>query len=61
MKAGYLLDRIENEVNLDHNMAYKVEPTLWLEVAVPTSDKGDIPFSFIEYLELIKSKAKGCI
>jgi hypothetical protein len=61
VNASALLDGIENEVNLDDDEPYKVAQTLWLELAVSTSDKDDVLFLFIEYLEPVKSKAKGFV
>ena len=57
--AGHLLDGIENEIDIDDDEAYELAQLLWLEVTGSSVSKDEELFSFIEYLELIKSKAKG--
>ena len=59
--ASALFDESESEVNLDDDEAYNVVHTIWVEFALSTSGKDDVLFSFIEYSELIKSKAKGLL
>ena len=57
--ASGMLDGIDNEVSLNDDEAYTLAHNLWLEVENDTKTKGEALFSFIEYLELIKSRAKG--
>ena len=52
------LNGTHNEVTLDDDEAYEFAHFLWLEV-VGTTNKDEGLFSFIEYLNLIRSKAKG--
>jgi len=59
VNAGHLLDGIENEIDIDDDEAYELAQSLWLEVTGSSVSKDKELFSFIEYLELIKSKAKG--
>ncbi len=59
VNAGHLLDGIENEIDIDDDEAYELAQSLWLEVSGSSVSKEGELFSFIEYLELIKSKAKG--
>ena len=53
-----LLKGVDNE-ELDDDEAYQLAHTLWLEVLNTTDTKEEAIMSFIEYLELIKCRAKG--
>lgn len=57
--ASGMLDGIDNEVTLNDDEAYTLAHNLWLEVADDIKNRGESIFSFIDYLELIKSRAKG--
>jgi hypothetical protein len=59
VNAGNLLYGIENEIDIDDDEAYELAQLLWLEVTGSSVSKDEELFSFLEYLELIKSKAKG--
>jgi hypothetical protein len=59
VNAGHLLEGIDNEIDIDDDEAYVLAQSLWLEVTGSSVSKDEELFSFIEYLELIKSKAKG--
>ena len=48
-------------MDIDDDEAYELAHSLWLEVTGMSVSKVDKLFSFIEYLELIKSKAKGFV
>jgi hypothetical protein len=54
-----LLNGIDNKMSLDDDKAYGFAQSLWLEVTSTTTQKEDALFSFPEYLELFKFKAKG--
>ena len=58
VNASDMLNGIEDEVSLDDDEAYEFAQSLWLEV-VSTTDSKEGLFSFIEYLDLISSKAQG--
>jgi len=58
VNASDMLNGIEDEVSLDDDEAYEFSQSLWLEV-VRTTDSQNGLFSFIEYLDLMHSKAKG--
>jgi hypothetical protein len=58
VNSSDMLNGIDNEVSLDDDEAYEFVHFLWLEV-VGTTNKDKGLFSFIEYLDLIRSKAKG--
>lgn len=49
---------IENEVSLNDDEAYEFVQSLWLEIISTTEKNKDRLFTFIEYLDLMKSKAK---
>jgi len=57
--ASNMLDGIDNEVTLNDDEAYTLAHNLWLEVSNDVKTRGEAIFSFIDYLELIKSRAKG--
>ena len=59
--ANDMLKGIENTSSLDDDEAYELAQSLWLEMAASANDREDAIFSFIEYLELIKSRAKGFV
>ena len=59
VNATVFLNGIYNEVTLDDDKAYELAQSLWLEVESTTKCREDGLFCFIEYLELINSKAKG--
>ena len=48
-------------MDIDDDEACELAQALWLEVTGMSVSKDDELFSFIEYLELIKSKAKGYV
>jgi len=54
-----MLSGIDNTPSLDDDEAYQLAQSLWLEVSNTSVDRDEAIFSFIEYLELIKSRAKG--
>ncbi|KAL7525688.1 hypothetical protein ACHAXR_001115, partial [Thalassiosira sp. AJA248-18] len=56
-----LLDGIDNSPTLDDDEAYDLAQSLWLEVVNTTSNPEEAILSFIDYLELIKSHAKGFV
>ena len=58
VNASDMLNGIDNEVFLDDDETYEFAQSLWLEI-VGTTNKDEGLFSFIEYLNLIRSKAKG--
>jgi len=53
-----MLNGIDNAVSLDDNEAYEFVQSHWLEVG-GTTNKNKGLFSFIEHLNVIRSKAKG--
>lgn len=53
-----LLKGIDNE-ELDDDEAYELAQTAWLDVVNTTDSKEEDIFSFIQFLELIKCRAKG--
>ncbi len=53
-----LLNGIDNE-ELDDDDAYQLAHTVWLDLLSTTDTKEEAIFSFIEYLNLIKCRAKG--
>jgi len=53
-----LLKGIDNE-ELDDDEAYQLGHNLWLEVLNTADTKEEAIMSFVEYLELIKCRAKG--
>ena len=59
--ANDLLDGIDNAPTLDDDEAYALAQSLWLEVMSTMNDEEDMIFSFIDYLELIKTRAKGFV
>ena len=59
--ANDLLDGIDNTPTLNDDEAYDLAQSLWLEVMNTTKNCEDVIFSFIDYLELIKSRAKGFV
>jgi hypothetical protein len=59
VNASDMLNGIDNEVSLDDDEASELVQSLWLEIASTTTNREDGLFSFIEYLYLMKSKAKG--
>ena len=60
VNASELLRGIDNEESINDDEAYELAQSLWLEVASTASkNKEEAIFSFIEYLALIKSRAKG--
>ena len=59
--ANDLLDGIDNAPTLDDDEAYDLAQSLWLEVTNTTKNTEEAIFSFIDYLELIKSRAKGFV
>ena len=59
--ANDLLDGIDNAPTLDDDEAYALAQSLWLEVMSTMNDEEDRIFSFIDYLELIKTRAKGFV
>ena len=61
VNANDMLDGIENDVSLDDDEAYELAQLLWLEVTSTVSNKEDAIFSFIDYLEIIKSRANGFV
>jgi len=61
VNANNMLNGIENDVTIDDDEAYELAQSLWLEVTSTVSNKEEAIFSFINYLELIKSRAKGFV
>ena len=61
VNANDLLDGIDNAPTLDDDEAYALAQSLWLEVMSTMNDEEDMIFSFIDYLELIKTWAKGFV
>ena len=53
-----LLNGIDDE-ELDDDDAYQLAHTVWLDLLSTTNTKEEAIFSFIEYLNLIKCRAKG--
>ncbi|KAL7450896.1 hypothetical protein ACHAWC_002749 [Mediolabrus comicus] len=60
VNASGMLQGIDNE-ELNDDEAYTLCQTLWLEIVNTTHSKEEAIFSFLEYLELIKSRAKGFV
>lgn len=60
VNASDMLQGIDNE-ELNDDEAYTLCQTLWLEIVNTTHSKEEAIFSFLEYLELIKSRAKGFV
>jgi len=58
-----LLKGIDNERTLDDDEAYELAQSLWMEIAstVNAGSTEDMIFSFIEYLELIQTRAPGFV
>jgi len=60
VNASELMHGIDNEESLNDDEAYELAQSLWLEIASTTSNnKEEAIFSFMEYLVLIQSRAKG--
>ena len=59
--ANDLLEGINNAPTIDDGEAYELAQSLWLEVMSTMNDLEDTIFSFIDYLELIKTRAKGLV
>ena len=58
VNASDMLQGIDNE-ELTDDEAYQLGYDLWLELVNTTNTKEEAMMSFIEYLELIKARAKG--
>lgn len=58
VNASDMLQGIDNE-ELNDDEAYQLGQSLWLELVNTTDTKEEAMMSFIEYLELIKSRARG--
>ncbi len=54
-----MLSGIDNTPSLHDDEAYQLGQSLWLELVNTTDTKEEAMMSFIEYLELIKSRARG--
>ena len=61
VNANDLLEGIDNAPTLDDDETYELAQSLWLEVMSTMNDSEDMIFSFIDYLELIKTRAKGFV
>ncbi|KAL7535171.1 hypothetical protein ACHAWF_005077 [Thalassiosira exigua] len=49
---------VDDETDLDDDVAYQIAHDLWLEISTD-ANKEDGIFTFVQYLNLIKSRAKG--
>ena len=56
-----LLEGIDNAPTMDDDKSYELAQSLWLEVMSTMNDSEDMISSFIDYLELIKSRTKGFV
>ena len=58
-KSTGLLSGIDNTVELDDDEAYELGKQYWLEINDSIGGDSDAIFSFVDYLKLIASRAKG--
>ena len=54
-----MLEGMENDATRGDDKAYELAQSLWLEEIATVSNKKEAIFSFLDYIELIKSRAKG--
>ncbi|KAL7552459.1 hypothetical protein ACHAWF_016605 [Thalassiosira exigua] len=60
MGQSDLVGFLDDEVDIDDDVAYQVAHDMWLEISTGVSNEEGI-FTFIEYLKLIQSRAKGFV
>ncbi|KAL7545888.1 hypothetical protein ACHAWF_014596 [Thalassiosira exigua] len=60
MEQSDLVGFLDDEVDIDDDVAYQVSHDMWLEISSSVSNEEGI-FTFIEYLKLIQSRAKGFV
>ena len=58
-KSTGLLSGIDNTVEFDDDEAYELGKQYWLEINDSFGGDSDAIFSFVDYLKLIASRAKG--
>ena len=56
-----LLNHIDDEVDLDGNMAHELAMQMWLDVLHENMNEKDSILTFVQYLELIQENAKGFV
>ena len=54
-----ILQGIDNQESLTDDQAYKMAQSAWVEVSRTCKNTEDAIFSFLQYLELIKTRARG--
>jgi len=61
MNDSDLLNGIDDDFDLDDDEAYDLAREAWYQISQQTDDSNDSLFSFIDYLKLIASRAKGFV
>ena len=56
-----LLDGIDDELDLDDDMAHELAKQMWLDVLQSNMDSTDSIVTFVQYLQLIRENAKGSV
>ena len=59
VNEGELLEGIDNLPSINDDEAYNLAQSVWKEISLENKSHEEALFSFTEYLELIKSRAKG--